>query len=171
MQAELSQNGEVDVFQWWTFMTADVISHLAFGESFGMLDRGEMIEDSTKFGGFSPELPLLATIQEYVPIRTIQDFVNADNEVQRFAEETMRRVRYFGIKGVNMFSRVVAENEKENATLTDYQVAFEAAGFIVTDPGTTAVTLTYVIWAVLSNRAIQAKLEAEVEALPGPYKD
>ncbi|KAK6075588.1 cytochrome P450 [Seiridium cupressi] len=131
----------------------------------------QTIENTTELGECSPELPLLATILQYVPIRTIQDFVNADNEVQRFAEETMRRVGYSGIKGVNMFSSVVAENEKENATLADYQVAFEAAGFIVAGPGTTAVTFTYIIGAVLSNRAMQAKLEAEVEALPEPYTE
>lgn len=42
MKAELSRNGQVDVFKWWTFMTADVISHLAFGEPFGMLDKEEV---------------------------------------------------------------------------------------------------------------------------------
>lgn len=36
------QTGEVDVFKWWTFMTADVISHLAFGEAFGMLNYGRV---------------------------------------------------------------------------------------------------------------------------------
>lgn len=30
---------EADVFKWWTFMTTDVISHLAFGESLQMLER------------------------------------------------------------------------------------------------------------------------------------
>ncbi|KAK9421794.1 hypothetical protein SUNI508_05395 [Seiridium unicorne] len=130
----------------------------------------QMIENSTKFGGFSPELPLLATILQYVPIRTIQDFVNADNECKgsprrRCVESAIP------VSRESMFSWVVAENEKENATLTDYQVAFGAAGFIVAGPGTTAVTFIYIIGAILLNRAIPAKLEAEVEALPEPYTD
>jgi cytochrome P450 len=37
IQAEAREAGEVDIFKWWTFMTADVISHLAFGEPFGMV--------------------------------------------------------------------------------------------------------------------------------------
>lgn len=37
MKLEAQTNGSVDIFKWWTFMTADVISHLSFGESFGML--------------------------------------------------------------------------------------------------------------------------------------
>ncbi|ETS72897.1 hypothetical protein PFICI_15289 [Pestalotiopsis fici W106-1] len=177
MKDELSRDGQLDVFKWWTLMTADVISHLAFGEPFGMLDKGEKtsamqkIEDATKYGGFNSELPVLAKMLHYIPNRAIQDFVTADADVQRFAEETMRRVRFDGIKGANMFSRIVSENEKEDATLTDYEVAFEAAGFIVAGSGTTAVTLTYIVWAVLSHRAVQAKLEAEVGALPEDYTD
>lgn len=31
--------GEADIFQWWTFMTTDVISYLAFGESQDMLKQ------------------------------------------------------------------------------------------------------------------------------------
>lgn len=127
------------------------------------------IEDATKFGGFRSEVPLLAAILPYVPVRAIQDFVGADDEVQRIAETTMHQVRYSGLKGANMFSKLVAENEKEDATLSDQQVAFEAGGFIVAGSGTTAVTLTYLVWAVLSNRAIQTKLEAEVEDLPDNY--
>ncbi len=30
---------EADIFKWWTFMTTDVISHLAFGESLNMLEQ------------------------------------------------------------------------------------------------------------------------------------
>lgn len=29
-----------DVLKWWTLMTTDVITHLSFGESFGMLEQG-----------------------------------------------------------------------------------------------------------------------------------
>lgn len=38
--------GEVDVMKWWMLMAADVSSKISFGESFNMLDLGEV-------GGFS----------------------------------------------------------------------------------------------------------------------
>lgn len=38
IKREASQTGQADVFKWWTFMTADVISHLAFGKPLGMLN-------------------------------------------------------------------------------------------------------------------------------------
>lgn len=31
-----------DVMKWWTLMTTDVITHLSFGESFGMLEQGKV---------------------------------------------------------------------------------------------------------------------------------
>jgi cytochrome P450 len=37
-----AMNGEADVMKWWTLMTTDIIAHLAFGESFGMLKLGKV---------------------------------------------------------------------------------------------------------------------------------
>lgn len=42
IKREALENGQVDVFKWWTFMTADVISHLSFGEPFGMTEHGKV---------------------------------------------------------------------------------------------------------------------------------
>jgi cytochrome P450 len=43
MKQEAVQTGETDVFKWWTYMTADVISHIAFGEPLGMLESGKVV--------------------------------------------------------------------------------------------------------------------------------
>jgi len=72
----------------------------------------------------------------------------------------------------NVFSRILDEGRKSDGTgLTDYQVAFEASGLIVAGSGTTAVTLTYLVWAVLSNPEIQSKLEQEVDGLEKGFRD
>jgi hypothetical protein len=34
--------GEADILKWWTLMATDVIAHLAFGESFDMLELGKV---------------------------------------------------------------------------------------------------------------------------------
>ncbi|KAF5962340.1 cytochrome P450 monooxygenase [Fusarium bulbicola] len=177
IKQDAAQTGDTDIFKWWTFMTADVISHLSFGEPLGMLDHEkktesmQKIEDATKFGLFSSELPLLCSILRWIPIAVVQNLINADDEVQKHAEETMKHVRNSGIGAANIFSKLVAESEKDSEALTDYQLAFEAGGFIVAGSGTTAVTLTYLVWAVLSNPDIQAKIEAEVAALQPDYTD
>lgn len=42
MGEESKSKGKVDVFKWWGFLATDVLGDLAFGESFGMLERGEV---------------------------------------------------------------------------------------------------------------------------------
>ncbi len=62
-------------------------------------------------------------------------------------------------------------DQKEGQALTEADVSFEAGGFIVAGSGTTAVTLTYLVWAVLTHPDIQRKLEDEVAGLDVGYTD
>ena len=39
---EMQKRGAADVFKWWLFMATDVIGELSFGESFRMLEAGEV---------------------------------------------------------------------------------------------------------------------------------
>lgn len=39
---EMETRGAADVFKWWLFLATDVIGELSFGESFKMLERGEV---------------------------------------------------------------------------------------------------------------------------------
>lgn len=35
-------NGNADLMKWWTFMATDIVGVLGFGESFGMLELGQV---------------------------------------------------------------------------------------------------------------------------------
>ena len=37
-----SNRSEADILKWWTLMTTDITAHLAFGESFHMLEQGKV---------------------------------------------------------------------------------------------------------------------------------
>lgn len=43
MQEENKHRGVIDVFKWWTFMAADVITELSFGDSFRTTEHGVVI--------------------------------------------------------------------------------------------------------------------------------
>ncbi|KAF4556634.1 Cytochrome P450-like protein 92 [Elsinoe fawcettii] len=170
--------GEACVFQWWTFMTTDVISQLAFGESTKMLQqeaRNEYIrdvEEATKIGGFLAEFQWLRPLLRVLPIPTIQHALAAEEKTQSYGMAAIRAARSGNLSKQNVFSRIIAKsNSDEEGALTEYQIAFEAAGFIVAGSGTTAVTLTYLVWAVLQNRDVQARLEEEVCNLQGSFRD
>ena len=51
---EMGKRGVADVFKWWLFMATDVIGELSFGESFRMLEAGEVISLVTK-GNFEED--------------------------------------------------------------------------------------------------------------------
>lgn len=42
MREEMETRGAADVQKWWLLMTFDVLNDLAFGESIGVLERGEV---------------------------------------------------------------------------------------------------------------------------------
>jgi hypothetical protein len=42
MEEEFKTRGATDVYKWWMFMTTDIIGELSFGESFQMLESGEV---------------------------------------------------------------------------------------------------------------------------------
>lgn len=42
IQNELARDGVCDILKWSTFLATDVSTHLMFGESVGMLQKGEV---------------------------------------------------------------------------------------------------------------------------------
>lgn len=50
MAEETRSRGVADVFKWWLFMATDIIGELSFGESFRMLEAGEVCYDLNSEG-------------------------------------------------------------------------------------------------------------------------
>lgn len=61
--------------------------------------------------------------------------------------------------------------DTEKGGLTPEEIKNEAQGYIVAGSDTTAVTLTYLTYAVCGNKQIRDKLVAEVAALSEPIHD
>ena len=65
---------------------------------------------------------------------------------------------------------MMAEAEK-GERLDNEDVAIEASNLIVAGSDTTSITLTYLVWAVLSRPGLRVQLEQEVQQLPEDYHD
>ena len=72
--------------------------------------------------------------------------------------------------GKTIFATIMHEAEK-GEHLDDLDVQLEALALLVAGSDTTAITLTYLVWAVISRPQLQAELEKEVAALPESYSD
>lgn len=75
-------------------------------------------------------------------------------------------MRNQGANTQNLFGQMLAEADSQEKTgLTDSSIRVEAGNLIVAGSDTTAITLTYLVWAVLKNPDLQAELEEEIARL------
>ncbi|GJD04857.1 cytochrome P450 family 3A17 [Colletotrichum higginsianum] len=169
--------GSSNTHNWWTFMAADIISKMSFGESLGLMDLGKStmymraIENALPADVFQCELPFLDHLSKLVPKSLLQTFTRRLEQVRaggRDGVETLRRQRD---KTRSLFKEMVAECDKDGRPwLTDDAVTMEGAGMMVAGTDTTAAVLTYLIWSVLQQEGLQKRLEEEVAQL-GDYFD
>ncbi|CAH0023585.1 unnamed protein product, partial [Clonostachys rhizophaga] len=171
---EDAQAGSTDILKWWTLMATDVIAHLSFGESFRMLELGKFskqtpyidaIQAALLCGVVRNELSWFYPILRHLPFKSIRNIMNAHNIVFGHGALAVRNMRSAndGLSTANLFSQMLGQADgQEKTEITDIAVRTEAGNLIVAGSDTTAVTLTYLIWAVLKQPQLQAALELEV---------
>jgi cytochrome P450 len=120
--------------------------------------------------GIQTELPFLKYCK-YLPIPSIQRLFKADDYLLEYGTRAVTNARGQSGHTTNVFSTILAEAEKESTPLTNQDVNREAGNFIVAGSDTTAITLTYLIWAVLKRPKIQTALEDEVRGLKHDFTD
>lgn len=112
------------------------------------------------------ELPIAYKILGYLPFQGARRIATADNVVYEHGARAIRNMRNNSGNVQNLFGQMLAASDsREKVTLTDKDVREEAGNLIVAGSDTTAVTLTYLIWAVLKQSDLQAQLEEEVGKL------
>ncbi|RYC79009.1 hypothetical protein BFJ63_vAg18110, partial [Fusarium oxysporum f. sp. narcissi] len=166
---EDAQNSGADVFKWWTLMATDVIAELSFGESFRMLELGQQtpyidaIQATLMLSGIRSELSWVYPILQYLPFQRLKKVLKSDDIVYDYGTVAVRNMQNAGagLNKANLFSQMLAEAEgQEKTSLTTSSVQAEAGNLIVAGSDTTAVTLTYMIWAVLKQPQLQIELES-----------
>ncbi|KAJ4387243.1 hypothetical protein N0V93_007832 [Gnomoniopsis smithogilvyi] len=172
IREEYEWNGEADVMKWWTLMTTDVIAHLSFGESFGGLQQGKQtpfidaLQSAIMAGILFSEIPPLHWLAPYLPFKSIKRLLTAENILLEHGGLAYRNMRTAAANTQNLFGQMLAQaDSSEKAALTENTVRTEAANFILAGSDTTAVTLTYLTWAVLKQPELRRALEAEVSSL------
>ena len=114
-------------------------------------------------------MPNLYAVLKYIPIPQVQNmFIAHDKLLARGDEAIVNSRANSNMK--NVFASVLAQDEKDGG-LTEDDIRAEVGSFIVAGSETTSNTLTYAIWAVLSDPALQRALEEEVAGVPEPLSD
>ncbi|KAK4493635.1 hypothetical protein PRZ48_004246 [Zasmidium cellare] len=177
MKEEAASNGgEVDVYKWWPLMAGDVISTLMFGECPYAIERGlddELIAAyklNDAGNGFAYSFPYIYHILKWLPIPSLKRAWAGNPVLIRQGQQAVKNSKGMSQKA-NIFAKVLAEAEKDDPTLSDFEIALNAGVLVFAGTDTTATSLTYLVWAVLSNSGLRRELEDEVAQLQIPYTD
>ncbi|OHE99871.1 cytochrome P450 3A17 [Colletotrichum orchidophilum] len=171
--------GASNSHKWWTFMAADIISQLSFGQSLGLLETGKStmymraIENALIADVIQCEVPLLAYLSQLIPRSLLQTFSRQLEQVRVGGADRVEGLKQREASTTpSIFKEMLAECEKEGRSwLTKDAVGMEGAGMMVAGTDTTAAVLTYLIWSVLSQRDLQERLEEEIAQLGDDFID
>ncbi|KAF1836653.1 cytochrome P450 [Decorospora gaudefroyi] len=159
-----------DVYNWWMLLASDVSAHLAFGDSFRMLEMGHanqfirVLKKLTMGAGIMVEMPFLRLLR-FVPINAVQEMFNANEFILQGAGKAVETARSRTGEN-NIFAKVIDDCAKEEeGHIDDMDVRIEAMNVIIAGTDTTGVTLTYLTWAVLQRPELQTALEDETASL------
>lgn len=168
--AKVSDKKGADLMKWWTLMATDVIAHLAFGESFRMLELErqtayvDALQGTLLSSLLRSEASIVWHLANWIPIGGLHAITQAEKVVMHYGNKAIHNMRRDGGAVQNLFAQLDAEADKVGS-ITDDDVKIEAANLIVAGSDTTAVTLTYLIWAVLKQPDLQQNLQDEIASL------
>lgn len=188
IKRDLEKEGKVDVMKWWTFMTADVMGMLCFGDSFRMVENEKVCilclsKKAVEFTEQSQRAPLLQDIAEVFRVMELQVEVPWTLSLMEFLGIPLTR-RLPGMKERFIeHSNKAIENTREVAKAStrtlfskmadpdqqpvpDHVVRNEATNLLAAGSDTTMLALTYLVYAVLSDetKSIKSRLIEELKA-------
>jgi cytochrome P450 len=125
--------------------------------------------------GITAELEWLVKFARCLPIPSLQAALTIQRRLDKYGHQAIQNLKQHvsspsktgNLSGACIFTRII--DPAKNSELSDYEIEHEASNLIVAGSDTTAVSLTYLVWALLhpSHRQAREKLEAELTALPG----
>jgi cytochrome P450 len=127
-----------------------------------------VLESALKGGGIGAELPLVRAIGRYLPFEVCRTLFAANTYLVQKAAVAVTNADAGGEK--TPFAHIMREADK-GEKLDDLDLKLEASGLIVAGSDTTAISLTYLVWAVLSRPDLTRMLQQEVGVLPDDYTD
>lgn len=126
------------------------------------------------FSGIRSELPGPISVLSMLPIPAIRQINSLPERVAVYGTQAVNRHKTMAIEGKlgdspTFFSKLFAAGNSQD--LSDPEIEQEASNLIVAGSDTTAVTLTYLVWAVLSNPKVHDRLYQELQDVRLPLRN
>jgi cytochrome P450 len=125
----------------------------------------------TKGRGIRAEAGMLYPIYSLLNSSLVREHEETEKRISDFSERVVLNAESADLNKSNIFTDILKANSKTGETISRTDASYEAASLMLAGGGTTAVTLTYLVWAVLSDQGIQQRLEADMHGLPEHFTD
>lgn len=120
--------------------------------------------------GIGAEMPWLRAIGARLPFKPLKEAFNSSEYILGYGTRAVENARKGGTDS-NLMATIMAEAEKGGAHVDDMDVRTESTSLIFAGSGTTANTMTFLSYAVISRPSLQKALEDEVGKLSPGFTD
>jgi cytochrome P450 len=167
--AERVGQGPIDITMWYTFATYDVVGDLAFGQSFGCLEKGVFdpavasVQNSIKFGTVGQIVirhPWVAPFFNlFIPRHIVRDF---EYNIQRGEQIVKDRINGFVKRPErqDLLDLVLRHNDEKG--LSRDEIATNATTLIIAGSDTTGSILAGTTYNLLMNRDKYDRLVGDI---------
>ncbi|PFH60288.1 hypothetical protein XA68_11171 [Ophiocordyceps unilateralis] len=173
IRREMVDRGAADVLKWFYFMATDILGDVTFGQSPGMLERGQKdehsqyLENAMRLSAWRSAFPRLTAVASILPLPLFSDAQKSTRELTRFATRGLARRKSLvddGTPPETIFRNLYQAQDRNEMSANE--VRNEAELYFIAGGETTANTLTFLVWAVCRHAKVQATLLSELRTLP-----
>lgn len=130
-----------------------------------------VLERALVDNGIGAKFPLVRAIGlGLIPTKVTCEAFDATDYILQYGQRAVDNAKAMG-RDSNLMASVSCESEKEGSRFDDLDVQVEATSLILSGSGTTANTLTYLVYAVLQRLDLHKQIEQEVSELPETFND
>ncbi|KAJ5292005.1 hypothetical protein N7478_001256 [Penicillium angulare] len=163
----------LDMAKWYNLTAFDLIGDLAFGQSFGGLDRSEYHYWVSTIFNFVKVVPFLKFKDAYpvvLPLLMVflpKRFLETHKKQVQYAKETVhKRLDNKAAYGRGDFIDSMLRNRGENYGLSDEELEVNATLLVFAGSETTATLLSGLTYWLLKSPEVFAKVTSEIRAIP-----
>lgn len=169
-----------NLYDWWHYLSMDIICDLSFGSTFNMLQDGASNTYVKDLYGSLQIEPIrwhfgwLNKYAAWAPFKFVRDAetcsMRAMSRGAKLVREYMENPEKKRHK--DLLQKMLDARDEEGKPLSVEALNTEAAGFILAGSHTTSSSLTWIVWRVMKSPTILAQLRRELdEALVGLPRD
>lgn len=160
-----------NLYDWWHYLSMDVICELSFGSTFNMLQEGASnayIKDLYGSLQIEPVRWHFGWLNKYAawaPVKFVRDaeacsvraMARGAKMVREYMEYTEKKRRK------DLLQKMLDARDDEGRPLSVEALNTEAAGFILAGSHTTSSSLTWIVWRIMNNPNMLARLRSELD--------